>query len=296
MAALLHATLLGILALCQTQTAPRPDGHGFTLRVQNTQYGPIEASSDGGAHFAIVGRVLQPANGAALLTPPPRPGDRVVSFLVGPNRFLILRAAESRPAADPAVIHTDIEPGDSIFGRLQPRPGTRLFLSTDAVESPLPAGYAPSSGDTLLAHSPAAENVVASLITAAARAYAARSAARAKRYGWRITSGTLPLEASVPEKDLKPIEAVTYSIDGVMIAAQNTPPWKQEWDTRTVPDGEHVVEIAALDGAGSVMTRARALVVTQNAVAAPGTTGHAPDRERVPAPSGALRHLPPRRA
>jgi hypothetical protein len=48
------------------------------------------------------------------------------------------------------------------------------------------------------------------------------------------------------------------------------------WDTRQWENGEHLVEVRALDGAGKVLTRSKALVVTENSLPPsnpPPTTG-----------------------
>jgi hypothetical protein len=94
--------------------------------------------------------------------------------------------------------------------------------------------------------------------------YAAQAAVRARAEKRLVVSGLLTLRAKLPANEPDPIAAVTYTIDGNVVAAQNTPPFTHTWDTRQVANGEHVVEIRALNGRGSLLTRAIALIVVEN--------------------------------
>jgi hypothetical protein len=101
-------------------------------------------------------------------------------------------------------------------------------------------------------------------VEALAQSYAADMLFRARAARRKIVAGTLTLHAQLPANEPDPIAAVTYVIDGDVVAAQNVQPFTYAWDTRQVPDGEHVVEIRALSAGGGIITRARALVVVRN--------------------------------
>ena len=97
-----------------------------------------------------------------------------------------------------------------------------------------------------------------------ADAYAADAIFRARAARHVIVAGTLTLKARLPQDEPDPIAAVIYAIDGDVVAAQNTPPFSYDWDTHRVPNGEHVVEIRALNAGGVTLTKARSLVVVRN--------------------------------
>ena len=101
-------------------------------------------------------------------------------------------------------------------------------------------------------------------VTALGQAYTTQSIARARQERRSIVSGTLNLKAKLPEGEPDPIAYVTYAIDSRMVSTQNVAPFTFDWDTRQTTDGEHVVEVRALNRNGHMITQKRALVVVQN--------------------------------
>jgi hypothetical protein len=171
---------------------------------------------------------------------------------------------------------TDIPVDRSIFGSLIPPAGTVVRMQNPAGEpEPIPAGYSPSESDvfvlavTLPKASAAGQKSVAERLETLGKMYAADSVTRARAAKRKVVSGTLTLQAKLPEGEPDPIEAVTYMANGELLAAQNTPPFSYAWDTRTVADGEHIVEIRAFNKTGRLITRVRALVVVQNSPSMP---------------------------
>jgi hypothetical protein len=269
------------------------------------QYGRVEVSADGGAHYVLIGRVLKPATATVsekvAMTPSSvlRSRSDGIAFSVLPGQILKLRpqTVSMPPAAgrkhhplppaylpsEPSAIVTTLEPGKGLFGALLPpfRCPVRLQNGADNL-TPFADAYAPTEEDVFVflvslpdatggvpAEAKAKETLLRH-IEQMRQTYAATSTARA-RAAKRLVSGTLTLNAKLPANEPDPIAAVTFAIDGNVVAAENTPPFSHAWDTHQVPDGEHVVEIRALNGRGSLLTRVLALIVVQNTQPNPPT-------------------------
>lgn len=290
------------LALAGTTTAQisGTETESYALRVENTSFGRIEMSADAGKTFVLVGRVVRSATSATPLRAVKDAGkvshasQNGLAFGVAPGQILKLRpqwiakpAPGNKPsqknirppASEPSVIQTDIPMGQGIFGSLLPPSGTGVQILSSAGEpGPIPPHFTPSESDvfhfqvTLPKKTQTGAEGSLTLvqrIEALSKAYAEGAAARAKAAKRKVVSGTLTLQAKLPEGEPDPIDAVTYMADGDLVAAQNTPPYSYAWDTRKVADGEHIVEIRAFNKAGRMLTRVRALVVVQNTLPAP---------------------------
>jgi hypothetical protein len=59
--------------------------------------------------------------------------------------------------------------------------------------------------------------------------------------------------------------AVTFLVDGSIAGIQNRPPYVMKLDTRQWTNGEHLIEVRAVDRSGGKLTHRRALVVVENA-------------------------------
>ena len=302
--ALIGATLTAPLsAAAQTAPPPiAPDTaivtsrETYRLRIHNMRYGRIELSVDGGEHFVLVGRVLRPATSPA--GDAARASCRVVrnsaegvAFTIAPGQ--VLKVLPSMGTSVPArrkvpecAVITDLEPGTLLLGEFGPPVGTQVqYQSGQAPWQPYPEGLTPTD-DTVFAfsvvvpsvHAPAdvdpvdkpEEGMLSRLATARKRLtdlaerYAARSVKRAKDAGRSVLSGVISLRAKLPPDEPEPVAAVTYSIDGDIVSAQNTFPSVFAWDTTRLPNGEHVVEIRGLSKYATVITRVRTLVLIMN--------------------------------
>ncbi|HZP83490.1 MAG TPA: Ig-like domain-containing protein [Chthonomonadaceae bacterium] len=291
--------VFGALLLSAAASAVGAEPETYRLRVENTRYGRIEMSVDGGAHYVLVGRALNPATALAaekVATTPGsvlRSGKEGVVFAVAPGRVIKLRPRASNPPTsagrkrgasawtpppDTASIVTNLEAGQGIFGEFAPpfRSDARLQAGQDTL-APFPDAYAPTEDDVFVflvtlpppagqeaAQAAEWKQALGQRIAKLGETYAAQAVARARAEKRMVVSGQLTLRAKLPVNEPDPIAAVTYAVDGNVVAAQNTPPFTHTWDTRQVPDGEHVVEIRALNGRGGLLTRALALIVTQN--------------------------------
>jgi hypothetical protein len=310
---------------------PTPDAlptETYRLRVENTMFGRVEASVDEGAHYTLVGRVLQPVTTAIPDKTATTPGvvlrsvGEGLAFAVAPGQILKLRPGMKTPntqhlntsttqpptpnartperpnaqskiehsksknsAPEPAALRTDLEPKKRFFGEWLPPAGTtvRLQMGTRS-PGPFPEGYAPGQEDVFLflvalplpapkAGEPAPseeqrrkeyQQEIGKRLEALGQAYKEDALARARLEKRPVVSGYLTLRAKLPVGEPEPISAVTYAVDGDVVAAQNVMPFSYGWDTRRVPDGEHVVEIRALSQYATVISRVRALVFVQN--------------------------------
>lgn len=224
-------------------------------------------------------------------------------FSVAPGRTLSLRP-EQTPAlpgdephgrhlppsftADPSAILTNLSPDQGLFGDLLPPTSSPAYIQFGTSDlSSFPDGYALGDGDVFVfvvtlptpksASSPSLTSIqpvqptlawknAATLkrIQTLGQAYEAGAVARARAEKRVVVSGTLTLRANIPAGEPDPVAAVTYLVDGDMIAVQNVAPYDYALDTHRFPDGEHVVEIRAVSGHSSLISKVRALIVVQN--------------------------------
>lgn len=268
----------------------------YRLRVENALYGRIEVSLDGGERYLLLGRVRQPA----FVTVPDKtalkPGvvlrssGEGLAIAVGVGQALKIlpmelnrRTLTGKTTA--GAILTDAEPRKGFFNDLLSPVGSLVQLQlSPRVLRPFSEGYAPASDDvfvfpvTLAYPAPKDETApkpddpryiawldgIKKRWEAVAQEYAEQSMARARASKRTVVSGMLTLRAKLPAGEPEPITAVEYSIDGDIVASQTTFPSMFGWDTRRVPNGEHVIEIRALSKYHSIITKVRALVVVQN--------------------------------
>ena len=267
----------------------------YRLRVENAEYGRIELSVDGGEHFMLVGRVIKAATAAAP-EPASRPACSIVrgsgdglAFTVAQGQVLKLLpapAGRSGAKAPDCAMVTDLRPRTGLLGDYCPPAGTDLLQQVGhGPLRPYPDGLTPSE-DTVFAFRVTLPSVLgpsavartgapdaAALARLAecrkglaelAHEYAERSVERARDARRSVVSGVVALRARLPAGEPEPIAAVTYSIDGDVVSAQNVFPSTYGWDTTKLPNGEHVIEIRALSKHATVVTRVRALVLVMN--------------------------------
>jgi hypothetical protein len=302
---------IGAMASAQQATldAGASGRETYSLRAENVQYGRVEASLDQGGHWILIGRVQRPALQMATEKAATRPGVVVrgqregIAFSAVSGRVMKLLPALPpgkpirsgkrtlpAPGPGPSAILTDIPVGAGPFSALLPPTGSAVrVLTGTARETPFPADYLPALEDVVVFHVqlplPAAADgqaeaqredaqreTVRVQMTALQQEYAAGAVARARRDRRKVVSGTLTLRATVPEGEPDPITAVTYMVDGRFIAAQDTGPFVYLWNTRNIEDGEHLLEIRAVNRNARPVTRMRVLVVVQNSPPAPAAS------------------------
>ena len=230
-----------------------------------------------------------------------RNGADGLAFAVNLGQTLKLRSAAPAaasgkrnwpvaPASESSAILTNLMPRVGLFGDLVPPVGTQVKLLEVAtgVQRPFPTLYEPSPEDVFLFVVPRAlkgntaggdsapqqektspglplspENLQERFVTMG-QAYVAQSFARARQERQTFYSGTLTLKARLPAGEPDPILYVTYVIDNREVSTQNVAPFDFAWDTRQVADGEHVIEIRALNRNVHLITFKRSLVLVQN--------------------------------
>ncbi len=279
-------------------------GEAYRLRVENREYGSISLSADGGLHYTLIGRVTRPASTVALDREAQtagqimRGGGAGFAFAVNLGQSLKLRPANvSAPtgpkrgqaisfASEPFSIVSNLAPRTGLFGDLLPPAGARVKLESDGFQRGFPTPYQPSVEDAYVfvvtlpiqgtegqekgerrkekGDTSSAITDIRERVAALGQAYTAQSLARARQEHRAIISGILHLQARLPEGEPDPIDYVTYSIDGRAVSQQNVKPFSYDWDTRRAEDGEHVVEVRALNRNLRAITYKRTLVVVQN--------------------------------
>ena len=261
------------------------------LRVENIPLGRVEVSADGGAHYRLVGRVTQSAKqpdvdrGADKAGVVLRSGAEGLAFAVAPGQALKLfpvpvphvRKKRGKKFIIPTPqeksgIYTDLPAKTGIFGDLRPGRGNAVQVESDAGRpQSFPDIFTTDERNVFLftLTEPETPNPkappVSEQINALADAYDAGATARARVAHRPIISGVWTLHAKLPPNEPDPIVYVSYVVDDDTVATQNTAPFSFGWDTKLVPNGEHMIEIRALNSLGALVTHVRALVVVDNA-------------------------------
>ena len=270
---------------------PTPDARRpLLLRVENIALGRVEVSADGGAHYRLVGRVAtsakQPdvdrgADKAGLVL---RSGGEGLAFAVAPGQALKLfpksipRVRKKRGKTfviptpqEKSGIYTDLPPKMGVFGDLRPGRGARVRVQSDTGRLlPFPDIFTTEERNVFVFSVTPPEPAtpknsdLREQLNAIADAYDAEAIARARAAHRPIVSGVWTLRAKLPPEEPDPIVYVSYLVDDDTVATQNTAPFLFGWDTKIVPNGEHLIEIRALNRSGNLVTRVRALVVVDN--------------------------------
>lgn len=273
----------------------------YRLRVENVQYGRVEVSLDAGQHFILLGRVMHAATVPAADKTALKSGELLrssedgLAVSISPGFAVKIRpvqpagavSTKSGPKTRDAEIITTLSTDRGIFAKLLPLPGSPAMLQLpDHSPGAFPEGYSLSQSDAIV--------IVASLTTpppilvgpelpqneaeratvwkhatralfeSIAASYNETAISRAMAEKRKVVSGTLNLKPTLPTDEPDPITAITYAIDEVVVCARTTAPYLFGWDTGTVNDGEHVIEVRALSASGNVITRSRYLVVINN--------------------------------
>jgi len=254
------------------QEAPAAQTEAFRLRITHTQHGPIEISADGGRSWHLAARVARPARQTAAIPGATLPAvvkatDRALLIGLGGGRAVRLLPDSPENRKDPAAILATVPHTAALFKDFLPPSGSPVQQASERGRQPsaLPTGYAPRDGDVLeitARQSSLPADKLAAYAADAAEYYRIRTLAALRARGKKPVSGFLTVTAR-----LAPGEepgAVTFLVDGAVSAIVNRPPFQMRWDTSQWPDGEHLIEVRALNRSGGVLTSARTLVVVEN--------------------------------
>ena len=167
----------------------------------------------------------------------------------------------------PGAILLNVPATAAVFKDFLPPAGTpvRYLSSAQSEALPLPEAYYPKEEDTLEFVSPrtaATPEKIAVYAKDAERYYLERCLTKLRVTGKKPVTGNLFVSAKLKPGDNP--NAVTFLHEGSIAGIMNAPPFSMRWDTRQWRDGEHLVEVRALDKHGAILSRSRALVVVQN--------------------------------
>ena len=252
--------------------------------------GRVEVSADGGTHYRLVGRVTKSAKqpdvdrGADKAGVVLRSGAEGLAFAVAPGQALKLfpvpiphiRKKRGKTFVIPmpqekSGIYTDLPAKTGIFGDLRPGRNSLVQVESDAGRPQAFPDIFVTNERNIFVFTPTVPGTpnpkappLSEQIDALANSYDAGALARARAAHRPIVSGVWTLHAKLPPNEPDPIVYVSYVVDDDTVATQNTAPFSFSWDTKRVPNGEHLVEIRALNSLGALVTHIRALVVVDN--------------------------------
>ena len=297
LALLCFLSCLPLVATAQSEALSTP-ANSFLLRVENAQFGRIEASLDRGKSFFLIGRVQRPATNQASERNAKTVGEvfqstgSIIAFTSAKGRILRLRSEPSpsrqRGGSSGRIsdseVGTDLEPDKGLFGGLAPPVKSEVRLQTGNRDpSPFPNEYVAALGDSFVFTVPiplrksrdgavvpiqnrlkSRFDEVSTTLALQSKSYQDGAIDRAKRQKRKIVAGRLRLVLKLPSDEPEPITAVSYSIDGEVVALHNSLPSVLDWDTTSLSNGEHVFEIRALNKYTTLVTAMRILVVVNN--------------------------------
>lgn len=246
-----------------------------SIEIDNSQFGEIQFFAGSSKTGTLIGRVLKPAT--QLTKSKLRNSESEVGInaghvvVISPSKneeFRIVSNPE-HPAlkAPPSTIITDLPKGKGIFNPAIDPEGTTVHLNVLNQLTLLPSNYIPTTGDHiyLVANLTASEELNAvKQLDGLAKQYSAACIQRAHLWHRTIVTGTLKASAILPKGEPDPIAAVQFTVDGDIEDLKNTPPYLFSWDSRIAKNGEHILEIDALDQEGNIITNKRMLVVVDN--------------------------------
>ncbi len=272
--------------------SPAATAETYRLRVENELYGRVEASFDGGKSYILLGRVTHPSTAVvsdASVSPGSvlRASSEGIAATTCAGSIIKIRPALAAASAaatrqkDVEII-TSLSSSKGVFAKLLPPVGSTVLLHRpEHTPGPFPEGYTLSPGDALVVvvsippPGPVSDVIgagreitwqhsVRAQLESIAAEYSESAIIRAESEKRKVTSGTLTLRPNLSPDEPDTVLAVTYLIDDIPVCARTTAPYLFGWDTTTVSDGEHVIEVRALSSSGSVITRTRYLIVVKN--------------------------------
>ncbi len=214
------------------------------LSSPNGKRGSMPAAGEAGA---IMTNIAPHTAIFADLTPPP---DAPVKLEIAPRALRPFPTLYD-PQQDEPIVIVVARPQQEIGNREQGTGNSRNTIGSTSTLNPQPS--------TSLS-----PELLQQRVTALEQAYLAQSLARARQEHRSIVAGVLNLKAKLPPGEPDPIAYVTYVVDGQIVSSQNVPPFNFEWDTRRETEGEHLVEVRALNRNNHVITSKRALLIVQN--------------------------------
>jgi hypothetical protein len=279
----------------QTQPAPVQEApkqaESYRLRIANTLYGAVEISTDEGKSWTLIARVQKAAvtaaeGGASTAPSIERGSGNGIAFAIGGRR--LLRILPDLPAnyKNGSAIVISHAPFLGLFKDLMPPYGSPVQQIVNRRESAIPNDYVPQDGDILLItvpRSPITPDRLAEQVKLLTEKHRSGIVARLQRLGKKPTNGILTVTVNLAAGEK--VSALTYFLNGEVVAIQNQAPFTLKLDTRRWANGEHVLEARAVDMSGAVLTMKKTLLFVENEPAKEGSEPTVSDARTVPAPN-----------
>lgn len=234
--------------------------------------GPAQISTDGGATWLLIGRVVGPATDTS---PGGTPAGGTVlrssayggAINTGAGRIIRIIPSSPAPKRTDAAICMNVPFSAALFKDFLPPPGSKVLWSMSMREDPkpLPPAYVPRDGDvlTLVAETSAIpKSRISAYAQDASKYYEDTALARLRASGRHPVTGMLTITARLPAGEHP--SSVAFLVDGETRGIMNSAPFTMTWNTRDWPDGEHLIEVDALDEHGRVTSRSKTLIVVRN--------------------------------
>ncbi len=266
----------------QQAAAPAKQNSDFlTITFQNTRYGAVDALLPNHQTPILIGRVLSLARNIQHMRIKMNANSIYgtthsgFSIATGAHTGIQFALFCSPPARKPdTTVATDLHMNTDVMKQLLHQPEQAGLMQHNTLLA-FPNGYQPAYGDIIAIQIPVTpKSSLPGMLQMYAKQYAAAAAERAKLWHLPIVNGLVTVNARLPDNEPDHIYAVAFLIDDATYDLRNIAPYQFRWNSRKAPDGEHTLEVDALDQAGSVITRQVTLVLVQNHLQQPSAQLH----------------------
>ncbi|GIV16047.1 MAG: hypothetical protein KatS3mg022_1482 [Armatimonadota bacterium] len=241
------------------------------MRIVLLPAGTVSLSTDSGAHFTVIGRVV---------TLPQRllPSQMPTASATIENKGLWLLQHNEKEGVglaaagvrSPHALVTDVPSDSVLFRDFGTKSSARLMLQEGQVAYSIPPGYRYKPGDVwvlqVLAEDDASALPIREAVTAAlpkeSREAVQRSIQRGEKANLPVVNGTLNLE--VTARYAETVKFVFFTVDGYLVGTSNVLPTIFRWDSTQVADGEYVLEARAVDKDGHEVALVRRRILVRN--------------------------------
>ena len=254
----------------------------LTITFHNAPYGTVDALLPGHKTSLLLGRVLQRAQSIQYTREKINVGSIYgtthsgFTLATGTHASIHFAYFCSPATHKPnTCIATDLHLNQSILKQIFHQQPPQAMLMQHGTVFAFPADYLPAYNDTIAVRIPLPPNSpLPGMLQNYANAYAAAASKRARLWRLPVVNGIVTVHTRLPAREPDPIYAVAFLIDNSTYDLRNVAPYRFRWNSRKAQDGEHILEVDALNQTGKVITRKVTLVLVQNHLQQPSPQLH----------------------
>ncbi len=236
----------------------------------------MEISDDKGASWTLIGRVDRAASevkqGSVLDQPEVERASKYgFALATGFGKMIRILPDGVKARKDNAALLVNLPIGGPLFSTLSPSIGSEWMIGSGKYLIKPNKDFVPEPNKVyiiLVKYDASRQPSMAMNIRHAGDYYSALSLRRLIDRGGKPCSGWLTVQAHPAQGD-KPFACI-FSLDGGQSKISNTYPFSCRWNTKLFKNGEHLIEIKAMNSSGAVLSTVKYLVYFLNKRASAG--------------------------